>query len=516
MLAISLARPHHTRAQGPNLLTNPDFEGGWYDISADSQIPNGWKAHWLDGVTMPGGSLPVLRPEFRVLSDQFLPPHEHYFIRSGIHCVKFFKGGAPIYAGLSQDVSGLEVGRQYRFIAPVYIDTYEWDGVKQEKVAPSDPNGALVRLGAGPVGGSWRDENTINYSSWGGGYLQYRDYTLDFVATATEMTVYVEFYSKWAVSNSGVFMDDLRLFALEMVDPPTETPPPPPENVDPTPDPNPQPPAATPTPRPDGSIVHIVVEGDTMFGLAIQYGVGLDELRRLNEGTVINDFLRIGQEVIISPGPMTGVEPTATPQPPPPPDTDPADPPPAPPEADPPTDPPPMPPASGTATLCLLAYFDANQDGFRQADQGEMALPNATITVVGTSGPVGEPYVTDGINEPHCIENLPPGNYIVRHSSPPGYQATDAGQWNIVLAADQVSSLELGYIRDDSATEPMPTDPDTDPGDDADRESPAIPGDTGEVSGMTRFLNTVLMVSGILILLLAIGVGVLFVLSRRA
>lgn len=503
LFAIPLFPPQQTQAQGPNLLTNPSFEEGWHDVEI-GQTPNGWRWHWLRDVTMPGGTAPVLRPESRVLSSSYIPAHEQHFIRSGNYCIKIFKDKAPIYIALSQDVNGLEVGRRYRFIAPVFVDTYDW---QEKKVVPGDPYAANVRLGAGPVGGAWRDENTIAYSGWWNGnnvnpfFLAYTEFTYDFVATAPQMTVYVEFYSKWGLANSGAFMDDMKLHALGEATSPTNTPAPLPNTPVPTVE-QPQVPATTPTPRPDGSVVHIVVEGDTMFGLALKYNVGLDELRRLNAGTVINDFLGIGQEIIISPGPLGNAPTPVAPQP-----------------TEEPTTAPiveptpevsiPVPPAGDTAKLCLLAYFDANNDMFRQAESGEMALPGAQITVVGTSGPIGAPYVTDGINEPHCIDSLAPGTYVIRHTPPPGYK-TDSGQWNIVLAAGQVSSIELGYVRDDDA--PLPT-PATSNGDE--RPGAATPS-TEEPSGMTKFLNTVLTVSGVLMVLAALGVGGLFVLSRRA
>ncbi len=63
----------------------------------------------------------------------------------------------------------------------------------------------------------------------------------------------------------------------------------------------------TPTPRPDGAIVHLVEPGDTLYGIASQYGVTLDDLLRLN---VLDPdrTLRIGQPVVVAMG-----EPTPTP-----------------------------------------------------------------------------------------------------------------------------------------------------------------------------------------------------------
>ena len=141
-----------------------------------------------------------------------------------------------------------------------------------------------------------------------------------------------------------------------------------------------------------------------------------------------------------------------------------------------------------------------------------MALPNAEFNLLGTAGPV-DTYTTDGISEPHCFENLEPGNYILRHSAPPGYK-TDIGPWNVALGAGQSSSVNIGYVRDETASPDAETTPN--PNASPDEETPApVEGET-ETEGVTQFLNTVLRVSGIVVLLLAIAVGGLFFLSRRS
>ena len=41
-------------------------------------------------------------------------------------------------------------------------------------------------------------------------------------------------------------------------------------------------PQYTPTPRPDGAIVHTVVSGDTLFGIALAYDIPVDDIYELN------------------------------------------------------------------------------------------------------------------------------------------------------------------------------------------------------------------------------------------
>jgi len=58
-------------------------------------------------------------------------------------------------------------------------------------------------------------------------------------------------------------------------------------------------PTFTPSPVPT-PIIHIVESGDTLFGVALDYSVTVDGLLRYN-GLDENDFLRIGQALIIPP-----------------------------------------------------------------------------------------------------------------------------------------------------------------------------------------------------------------------
>jgi len=210
--------PTPTPTPTPSLtLQNPSFEDGWYDVDI-GQAPNDWEWHWVDGEVLPGSDDPALAPETRVLPKDHLPPHEQeVFILDGWYCVKIFKSYAPIYAALTQDLSGLEVGRQYRLVAPIYVDVFNWEG---GKVPPSDPSAAQVRLGVALPDATWRDEEAISYGEWWTGantadfYLSYHDFAFDFTATESEMTVYIEVFAKWGLENNGFFMDDLELLLL--------------------------------------------------------------------------------------------------------------------------------------------------------------------------------------------------------------------------------------------------------------------------------------------------------------
>lgn len=199
-----------------NLLTNPSFEGGWHDTYT-GQVPDGWRCLWLDGVTFPGSADIALTPETLVMQKSRTPPEEHSLLfLDGSQSVKAFKSFAPVYTAFVQDVNNLDVGRRYRLVAPIFVDVFDWEAGK----VPPGGDAARVRLGAAPVGAAWRDEEAITYSEWWDGtntsdfYLQYSDYTFDFVATESEMTIYIEFAGVFGMSNNGFFLDDVALHPL--------------------------------------------------------------------------------------------------------------------------------------------------------------------------------------------------------------------------------------------------------------------------------------------------------------
>ncbi|MGD2103840.1 MAG: LysM peptidoglycan-binding domain-containing protein [Anaerolineae bacterium] len=490
---IVSASPHDVQAQQENLLRNAGFEQGWYDVSGTQQAPNEWKMHWTEGEVMGDANNVTARPESRVLPRQQVPPDEHsLFFWDGDYTLKMFWAKAPIHVGISQDVTGLEPGREYRLVVPTYVDTFNWE---EGKVPPSDPFAAQVRLGAGPTGVDWRDEGAINFSNWANAsntspfYLARTTLQFTFVATAPEMSIFVEFTSKWGLDNNGVFWDALRLEPLGMAQPPTSTPPPPPPTATPGPSPTPMP---TSTPRPDGSIVHVVQSGDTLTSIALRYGVSVEDLLELNAGSIgANNLIRTGQELVIS---VPTVAPTSTPLP---------EPPTATPQPE--ASPSPTPEEEG-ASICVLAFHDRNGDTVRDPDNEEL-LPNVEFTLANASGVVAE-YTSDGVSEPYCFSDLAAGSYRVVQQAPAGYETTGLPEQNVALAEGTSFDLQFGNARSTGEESPEAT---SEPAPSSDEQTPG--GGGSDLFG--GVLTTVARVAGILVLVLAGAIALLFFLGRR-
>lgn len=70
----------------------------------------------------------------------------------------------------------------------------------------------------------------------------------------------------------------------------------------------------TATPRPDGSVVHTVLSGQTLEGIAKAYGLTVTELKELNN--LSGDAIYVGDTLLIqvanTPGPTSAITPTAT------------------------------------------------------------------------------------------------------------------------------------------------------------------------------------------------------------
>jgi hypothetical protein len=477
LLIITLV-PFQVQAQGPNLLKNPGFEEGHYnqDGIVEITVPNGWRMHWSNGESnIFDGYAETARPETVVWNIAGAPDREKsVFWKDGIYTVKIFKGWAPLWAAMSQDVSGLEVGRRYRLVAPVFIDIVA-DYGEGGKIPPADGRQGRVRLGASPLGAAWRDESSIGYSGWWTGenvypfYQAYPTFIHEFTATAPDMTVWIEMASNYPHINNGFFIDTVGLYALDEVDTAVvvasaldqgtqatgQGAPAPAVPAAPAPAPLP-----TATPRADGAVVHIVQPGDSFWALAIKYAatMGLtpeEALQAIPERNNNPSVISNGMELIIVPpsedgGQAVADAPDATEESS---------------ESEPEVEETPEPvegsenPAAADAvdsrsaiaevlpqvspgSICVQVFEDANNDGQR-AEQGELPMPDQAVTI-SQDGNTVTTYVTDGSGELHCFEELEAGTYQVQIFPTADYVVTGDDSWAVAIAQGVMIPVSFG------------------------------------------------------------------------
>lgn len=181
----------------------------------------------------------------------------------------------------------------------------------------------------------------------------------------------------------------------------------------------------TPTPDADGVITVIVQPNDALWSIAARANISLATLLDLNNLTE-DAFIQPGDRLIIgfAATPTAVSSPTsAVTRPPPTPR---------------PTAPPPPP-----TVICLVAFNDSNGNGQREAEE---PLQAGVAFTLFTDEAVIANYVTDGLAEPYCVTDLPPGTYQITRSVGREETLTNSGNRSVTLAAGDQVMLGFGGV----------------------------------------------------------------------
>ncbi len=507
---FSMAMPNTSRnaQEGTELLKNPGFEGlvcaagsepGWcldnwthdvFDGSFHDNIftPQGWVTWWRK-------SEGYGQPEVKTIPN--VPPFtgELPRIRSGNYALLLFTFYRLQDTGIYQVVTGLEPNSTVQFSA--HAHGWSCDSDDPMGYTCGDPWNQTFQVGIAP------DGNTDPFSPnivWSTPQRSPDKYSYIGPATAQvgeggSVCVFLRSKTKWAYKYQDAYWDDASLVMTSPGTPPTNTPPPAPPTPTFGPSPTPRP---TATPRPDGATVHIVESGDTLFGIALTYNVSADQIRALNAGSLgANDVIVPGQELVISLPSETPIPPTLPPAPT------------AEPENPSPSETEPEESNTGGASICVLAYYDENNNSFRDDEGVEYLVPSAEFTVAdATSGAVVNQYTSDGVNEPHCFTGLTPGAYRVILQTAAGFTPSGQAEWPVAVAEGTSLDIQFGVLRGEGGN-PSPADP-GDPAAESEDNNESSGGSTA-----SRVVANLAKIGGIIILALAAGAAVLFVLNRR-
>lgn len=184
----------------------------------------------------------------------------------------------------------------------------------------------------------------------------------------------------------------------------------------------------TPTPGPDGRIIYIVKEGDSLWTIAALSGLTVEELRALN-GIQPNDFISPGMELVLGlAGPAQATEPVLQ-------------------ESTPTPSPATATPVANAGEICVLLFLD--QNGNARLNEGEVALAGGQVSVATVSGSVLGEHTTEAepnVEEPegHCFTDLPSGDYNVSAAVPEEHNPTTTMNIPVRLDPGDIKFVQFG------------------------------------------------------------------------
>jgi LysM repeat protein len=280
-----------------NLLKDPGFENATFNVIADTSstggvlctVPSDWGGWYAPPPADPPWK--DRQPTCTLQRDK-----ANSFVRSGNSSHEFSRGQATFTAAIYQTV-GVAVGTNV--VGQAYYVMNVGSG-----------STAQIRVGIDPNGGTNPFDSDIVWSSWGGVRRNtdgFGPLSVNATATGTAVTLFIYATQSTPTDPNQVFIDDASLTvgggggAVASGTPLV-------------------PPTATPIPivvanfvapqgtQEDGSIVHTVVEGDTLAAIATAYRVPIERLRELNPDIGRGTYLFIGQRILVA------VAPTPTPR----------------------------------------------------------------------------------------------------------------------------------------------------------------------------------------------------------
>lgn len=404
-LVVVAAPAQSAPLQQDNLLRNGDFEAEpWlFNGEVQRQIPAEWEPWWDLAKEAP-----------------FYNPAEAPFrLQSGIRAASYWAQSVEYDAGLRQIVPGLTSGTVLRFQAYGHA----WSTTDTE--SSSSDTDVSMRIGIDPNGQTNPFEPSVVWSGTVSARDTYQLFTVEATVSGTQVVVFLRGSTTYPVAQTDFYWDNASLVAIAQAEP----------TAGPTATEKPKsggssgvPAGSIPksTPAPDGSVVHVVRSGETLIGIAVTYGVSLDDIRKLNN--LKGDTIYVGQSLVIKTASAPEPEPTeeesgeeeAAEQP-----TEEA---------------PEVAEAGSTSTICVMSYEDGNGNGIREPEEAKLGgitfMLSDGINTVGT-------YTTDGTNEPYCFTDLTPGAYVVSWVADTFSPTTDQ-TWAASVGPGATVSREFG------------------------------------------------------------------------
>ena len=278
------AGPAQTQpCSGANLVFNGDFESG-FNSTGLGAIGRGWGGFTNGGAANFG----FYNEQWDAVvswanRDSWSRDCEGNPVGNGqlieINSKNMFPTDPDRFAGIFQRIGGLTPGATYRLTVR---------GLLRGEGNEEDPYRFEAQWGMNPgIDTDWRNVRHWEGMDLGPIYKRTEPgplgtFTTEFKAPDSSIVLFIRGWKKWAVTNVEMDfnLDDISIVACcgsgggNVIPWPLPQP-------GPQPQPDPQPP---PYPQPDkgGQCVHVIQPGDTLGGIARQYGVSVDELVNAN------------------------------------------------------------------------------------------------------------------------------------------------------------------------------------------------------------------------------------------
>jgi LysM repeat protein len=297
-------------------------------------------------------------------------------------------------------------------------------------------------VGIDPTGGTNAFSTGIVWSAFANPLDAFVQQSVEAVAQGTSVTVFISSAPDYPEKHLDIYVDDASLIAVGQGEVPTAIP-----ATPGTPAGTPAPTTTPGTPQPTSTIppntgTYTVQSGDTLSAIAQTYNLTLDQLLALNPGLTRESILQVGQVINIggTPQPATPTAaPTATPEPttaltttvaptttlvtstPVPNGTS----------------------ALANSGLCLSAFDDADGSGTREPAETAV-VAGARFDVADAQNQAVASYTSDGVENLHCLGNLPDGRYTISITPPAGHTATTDVKWSVSLLSGTSVNVNFG------------------------------------------------------------------------
>jgi LysM repeat protein len=383
------------------------WQGWWQIPSSDRQAPDYYQYPNYCGRSAPDGCVAWHNPEYR---DTRNAPQDPPRIRSGENSQKYFTFWSVHEAGVYQTVTGVRPGSLLRF--SIYMEV--WSASKAGEGEPNPhfsfgQSSMHLRVGIDPTGGNDPWSKDIVWSTEHEAYDQFTRFEVEAVARSSKVTVFTHSRPEFPMEHNDVYVDDaeLTLIGGGASVPIVVNPPPVVVAV-----------GAQPTAEPgrSGKITHIVRSGDTLFAIALQYGVPVDQIMQLN-GLSAESQLELGRELVISLPPInTAARPlTAIGG-----------------------------SGSGQGSICVRTFNDVDRDGLRSDSDQALTVAGLQIDVTDSNGSPIVDRTLDGSADQACFDHLPATVYRVAAQTPSGYSISGSRSWAVALTSDATVDIALG------------------------------------------------------------------------